>query len=155
MAVKKTFPEIKASAWLNSEPLSIEKERGKVVLLYAFQMLCPGCVTHAAPQVKKVYEFFSRDLLTVIGLHSVFEHHEAMGIESLKAYLYEFQYTFPVAVDNQTEGNPLPDTMTMLGLRGTPSILLVDKKGFLRSHLFGRVEDLQLGVELGVLLGEK
>ncbi|MCS6971385.1 MAG: hypothetical protein N2Z22_02705 [Turneriella sp.] len=149
------FPEILASEWLNSPPISLAEQRGKVVLVYAFQMLCPGCVVHASPQVKKVFEFYSREILTVIGLHSVFEHHEAMGVQSLKAYLYEFRYNFPVAVDRHTGGNPIPDTMAKLQLRGTPSLLLVDKRGRLRKHFFGTVDDLHLGTELGLLLGER
>lgn len=148
------MPEIAASEWLLSNGVSFAAERGKVVLLYAFQMLCPGCVVHASPQVQRVRDFYSEELLTVVGLHSVFEHHEAMRIESLRAYLSEFKYTFPVAVDRHSGGNPLPDTMVQLGLKGTPSILLIDKRGRLRRHFFGRMEDLRLGTEIGLLLGE-
>lgn len=149
------MPEIAASEWLQSEPVSVAAQRGKVVLIYAFQMLCPGCVMHAAPQVQKVRDFYSPELVTVIGLHSVFEHHAAMGPESLKAYLYEFKYTYPVAIDRHTGSNLLPDTMTKLALRGTPSILLVDKLGRVRRHFFGQIEDLQLGTEIGLLIAEQ
>lgn len=148
------MPEIEASQWLLSEPVSIAAQRGKVVLVYAYQMLCPGCVVHAAPQVQKVRNFYSPEVLTVIGLHSVFEHHAAMGPESLKAYLHEFKYTYPVAIDRHSGGNLLPDTMTKLSLRGTPSILLIDKLGRLRRHFFGQMEDLRLGTEIGLLIGE-
>lgn len=148
------MPELEASTWLNSPPLTIEGERGKVVLLYAFQMLCPGCVTHASPQVQKIRNFYDSDILTVIGLHTVFEHHSAMQEESLKAYLYEFKYTYPVAIDAPSNDSPLPRTMTKLGMRGTPSILLIDKQGNLRRHFFGQMEDLYLGTEIGLLLAE-
>lgn len=148
------MPEIEASQWLLSEPVSIAAQRGKVVLVYAYQMLCPGCVVHAAPQVQKVRNFYSPEVLTVIGLHSVFEHHAAMGPEALKAYLHEFKYTYPVAIDRHSGGNLLPDTMTKLSLRGTPSILLIDKLGRLRRHFFGQMEDLRLGTEIGLLIGE-
>ncbi|HRP70350.1 MAG TPA: redoxin domain-containing protein [Turneriella sp.] len=151
---KKPMPELEASTWLNSPPLTIEGERGKVVLLYAFQMLCPGCVTHASPQVQKIRNFYDSDILTVIGLHTVFEHHSAMQEESLKAYLYEFKYTYPVAIDAPSNDSPLPRTMTKLGMRGTPSILLIDKQGNLRRHFFGQMEDLYLGTEIGLLLAE-
>ncbi|MBV6493712.1 MAG: hypothetical protein LDLANPLL_01735 [Turneriella sp.] len=153
-ADRKPMPEIEAASWLNSPPLTIEKERGKVILIYAFQMLCPGCVTHASPQVQKVRDFYGADTLTVIGLHSVFEHHEAMREESLKAYLYEFKYTFPVAIDTPGIEIPIPQTMAKLGLRGTPSILLVDKKGRIARHFFGQMDDLYLGTEIGLLLAE-
>lgn len=149
------FPEILASEWLNSLPVLISGQKEKVVLVYAFQMLCPACVVHAGPQVKKVFDFYSRDVLTVIGLHSVFEHHEAMAPSALRAYLHEFRYDYPVAVDRHSGGNPLPDTMARLGLRGTPTLLLVDKLGRLRRHFFGTIDDLRLGTEIGLLLGER
>ena len=149
-----TMPEIIASDWLNSEPISIANQKGKVVVLYAFQMLCPGCVTHASPQIQRVFEFYSDDIVTVVGLHSVFEHHDAMKKESLEAYLYEFKYEFPVAIDKPSEGRSIPQTMALLGLQGTPSILLIDKNGRLRRHFFGQLSDLQLGSETGLLLAE-
>lgn len=44
-------PEIVASNWLNTErPLSLREMRGKVVMLHAFQMLCPGCLVQGTPQ---------------------------------------------------------------------------------------------------------
>lgn len=149
------FPEILASEWLNSPPVIVSEQKGKVVLVYVFQMLCPACVVHGSPQVKKVFDFYSRDVLTVIGLHSVFEHHTAMTPSALKAYLHEFHYDYPVAVDRHSGGNPLPDTMARLGLRGTPTLLLVDKLGRLRRHFFGTIDDLRLGTEIGLLLGER
>ena len=43
----------------------------------AFQMLCPGCVSHGLPQAKRIQHTFG-DAVTVLGLHCVFEHHAAM-----------------------------------------------------------------------------
>jgi hypothetical protein len=149
------FPELAQLEWVNSEPIRIAEQRGKVVLVYAFQMLCPGCVVSAGPQIKRVHALFSRSVMTVIGLHTVFEHHEAMQIPSLKAFLHEFRYDFPVAVDRHIGGNPIPETMAALGLQGTPSILLVDKLGRLRRHFFGTQDDLYLGAEIGHLLSER
>jgi hypothetical protein len=46
-------PELSVMRWFNQpEPLSLAKLRGRVVLLYAFQMLCPGCVAHGTPQAE-------------------------------------------------------------------------------------------------------
>lgn len=149
------LPEIIASEWMNSPVVTLASQGGKVVLIYVFQMLCPGCVTLSGPQVKRARDFFSADAPTIIGLHSVFEHHDAMKPVSLKAYLSEFRYDYPVAVDQHTRGNALPDTMTQYGLKGTPSFLLVDKIGRLRRHLFGSIDDLRLGTELGMLISEQ
>lgn len=79
--------EFEVATWLNTDnELSLKNLRGKVVAVFTFQMLCPGCVKYAIPQAKKIYEFFSREDLIVIGLHTVFEHHDAMEEISLKAF---------------------------------------------------------------------
>jgi hypothetical protein len=56
-------------------------------------------VAHGIPQAQRVAEIFKSEPLTVIGLHTVFEHHEAMGRESLRAFLHEDRVRFPVGVD--------------------------------------------------------
>ncbi len=48
-------PELEVTTWLNTHgPLSLAALRGKVVVVYAFQMLCPGCVSHGIPQAKNI-----------------------------------------------------------------------------------------------------
>jgi hypothetical protein len=80
-------PELITSKWFNTpENLSLEKLRGKVVAIHAFQMLCPGCVLHGIPQAQRLSETFTLDHVVVLGLHSVFEHHVAMKEDSLKAF---------------------------------------------------------------------
>lgn len=148
-------PELTVSTWLNTrEPLSLARLRGKVVLLHAFQMLCPGCVAHGLPQAAAVQRAFGGHDVVVIGLHSVFEHHDVMGVDALKAFMHEYRIDYPVAVDRPADDGPIPCTMRDFGLRGTPSLLLFDRQGRLRVHEFGRVHDLVLGVHLGSLIGE-
>jgi hypothetical protein len=68
-----------------------------VVVACAFQMLCPGCVSHAIPQLKAVYELFAPLGAVVVGLHTVFEHHEAMTTTALRAFLHESSVRIVVA----------------------------------------------------------
>lgn len=148
-------PELSVSHWLNTEkPLTLAGLRGRVVLVEAFQMLCPGCVSHGLPQATRVYETFPHDQIQVIGLHTVFEHHEANSVESLKAFLYEYRIRFPVAIDQPSDQAPTPVTMAQYRMRGTPSLLLFDRQGQLRKQHFGSVPDLQLGAEVMMLLME-
>lgn len=149
-------PELQTTTWLNApEPLSLERLRGRVVLLHAFQMLCPGCVAHGVPQAQRVAELFKSAPLTVIGLHTVFEHHEAMGLESLRAFVHEYRVRFPVGIDAPgPDGDPMPRTMRAYTMQGTPTTLLIDARGRLRSQVFGVYDDLLLGAEIGTLLVE-
>lgn len=154
MAATEDF-EFDVTEWFNSEPLTPADLRGKVVLVEFFQMLCPGCVNHGIPQAQKVHRTVKGDELVVLGIHSVFEHHEAMTPEALKVYLDEFGVNFPVAVDRPREGLPVPATMRRWDLQGTPTTMLIDRKGQVRQKWFGQIDDLVLGVWLGTLLKEE
>ena len=124
-------PGWQTTTWLNTpEPLTLEQLRGRVVLLHAFQMLCPGCVARGIPQAQRVATAFADAPLTVVGLHTVFEHHEAMQLPSLRAFLYEYRVTFPVGIDAPgLNGSPHPRTMSAYQMRGTPTTVLIDARG--------------------------
>lgn len=146
------LPEIQAASWLNTDqPLSLATLRGRVVAVAAFQMLCPGCVKYGLPQAQHIAEIFRSDDVAVIGLHSVFEHHEAMTSVALKAFLHEYNIRFPVAIDAPGTG-PMPRTMTEWQLEGTPTLLLFDRDGLLRARHFGRVADMAVGAEIMALI---
>lgn len=147
-------PEFDVVEWLGSEELSLKALRGRVVLVEVFQMLCPGCVTTGIPQAKRVHRTFANLPVTVLGLHSVFEHHDVMGRDALKTFMHEFQVPFPVAIDRH-DGGPIPLTMAKYHLEGTPSTLLFDQMGILRLSHFGAIDDLALGGHIGSLLGEE
>ncbi|MGG2398022.1 peroxiredoxin family protein [Pseudomonas sp. SH1-B] len=148
-------PAWQVERWFNtSEPLSLERLRGKVIVLEAFQMLCPGCVSEGLPQAQRVQASFPSEQVAVIGLHTVFEHHQAMTPVSLEAFLYEYRITFPVAVDLPDPQGSAPLTMRAYAMRGTPSMVLIDKAGRIRLHYFGRVDELQLGAQIAFLIAE-
>ena len=134
--------------------LELSQLRGRVVLLHAFQMLCPGCVSHAVPQAERVHREYAELGVSVIGLHTVFEHHAAMMPVALEAFLHEYRVTYPVGVDVAVAGDTIPATMRRYGMRGTPTLILIDRGGKLRLHEFGRMDDLRLGMMLGQLLAE-
>jgi hypothetical protein len=39
-------------------------------------------------------------------------------------------------------------------MRGTPSLVLIDRRGLIRKHAFGPVDDLRIGAEIGALTQE-
>jgi thiol-disulfide isomerase/thioredoxin len=147
-------PAWHVSRWFNSAPLALADLRGRVVLAHAFQMLCPACAMQALPQMQRVQQMFPAERLAVIGLHTVFEHHDAQEPTALEAFLHEYRYTFPVGVDEHAEGDPLPLTMRAYGMQGTPTLILIDAQGRLREQHFGVLDDLALGAALGRLLAE-
>lgn len=149
-------PELAVSRWFNTqEPVTLERLRGRVVLLHAFQMLCPGCVSHGTPQAQRALTLFRNTDLAVIGLHTVFEHHAAMTPVSLEAFIHEYRLTFPIGVDQAGENDPIPLTMRRYQMRGTPTAIIIGRDGVIRHHGFGQEEDMALGAILGALLAEK
>lgn len=150
-------PPIEAERWFNTDQsLDLEMFRGKVVVLHAFQMLCPGCVSQAVPQARRLHEIAkSIDDLVVLGIHTVFEHHAAMTPVSLEAFLHEYRLTFPVAVDQPSSDGPIPRTMAAYGFKGTPSTVVIDRAGRIARHSFGAEDDLVLGLMLGSLLSAR
>jgi peroxiredoxin len=148
-------PELDVVEWCNTvAPITLASERGKVVLLHAFQMLCPGCVLEGTPFAERLHKRFTGDDVTVIGLHTVFEHHAAMAPVSLKAYLHEFRVTLPVGIDRHEEPGGPPVTMEAYGMRGTPSLVAIDRQGRIRHHWFGRADEIEVGMALANLLAE-
>lgn len=148
-------PEFEVSAWLNARgPVSLAALRGKVVAVYAFQMLCPGCVAHGLPQAQKIAATFDRADVAVLGLHTVFEHHDVMGPAALAAFLHEYRIDFPVGVDRPSDAGPVPRTMVRYGMRGTPTLLLVGRDGALRHQLFGAADDMRVGALVAQLVHE-
>jgi hypothetical protein len=151
-----TAPELQVSQWLNTEePVTLASLRGRVVLLHAFQMLCPGCVMHGIPQTVRAWQWFDPKEVAVIGLHSVFEHHETMTPQALRVYVNEFRLRFPIGIDAPRAGERIPATMHALQLQGTPSIVLLDRLGRVRLHHLGQIEDLRLGALVGRLIAER
>lgn len=153
--VGRQAPELDVIDWFNVEsPLTLADLRGRVVMLHAFQMLCPACVLSGTPLAQRVHERHAGADLAVIGLHTVFEHHDAMTSVSLSAYLHEFRITMPVAVDRNPTPRGIPSTMQTYRMQGTPTHVLIDRSGTVRHHLFGSPDELDLGMALARLLDE-
>lgn len=146
-------PDWSVELWFNQDrDLQLADLHGRVVALEAFQMLCPGCVSHGLPQAQRIRQEFSSDV-AVIGIHTVFEHHRAMEPHALEAFLHEYRIRFPVGVDRSTQ-HRIPETMARFHLQGTPSLLLFDHLGRLRANHFGSVSDMQVGADIATLLAE-
>jgi thiol-disulfide isomerase/thioredoxin len=146
-------PDLDVIQWFNvAEPLTLAQLRGRVVVLHAFQMLCPGCVHAGLPQAQRIAKIFPLDQVAVIGIHTVFEHHAAMTPVSLEVFIYEYGLTFPIGVDRPRDNDPIPTTMAAYGMQGTPTLVLIDRQGVVRKHSFGIEDDLRVGADIATLL---
>src|SRR5450432_2612089 len=148
-------PELLVQTWFNTDcPLSLSALRGRVVVLAAFQVLCPNSIASGVPQAQRIFETFEPKDVAVIGLHATFEHHDAFSAAVLKAFIHEYRLSFPIALDQPNPASPIPHTMDRYKMRGTPSLVLIDRHGMVRKHAFGAVDDLRIGAEIGALTQE-
>lgn len=149
-------PMLQVSQWLNTpEPISLEDLLGRIVVLHAFQMLCPGCVAQGIPQANRIQAAFPAHELLVIGLHTVFEHHAVMDAEALQVFVHEYGLSFPIGIDQPSAHSQVPLTMQAYALKGTPSLVVLDRQGRIRLNHFGHLDDLRLGALLGRLIEER
>lgn len=149
-------PELEVVAWLNTEtPLTLSELRGKVVVIHAFQMLCPACVVHGIPQASAIHELYSHDDVQLIGLHTVFEHHDVMTVEALEVFAAEYRLTFPIAVDTPSRTGAIPKTMAAYYMQGTPTLIVIDQQGQIRLNHFGHLSDMQVGNFIGQIISEE
>ncbi|MEL7448333.1 MAG: TlpA disulfide reductase family protein [Pseudomonadota bacterium] len=150
-------PSLRTAGWLNTKgDVTLDDLKGKVVVLVAFQMLCPGCVARSIPMALRLERLFDRRDVAVVGLHTVFEHHHVMTPAALEVFLAEYRVGFPVGIDRpDPAGGNIPVTMQAYGMRGTPTVVLIDAEGRRRAQHFGAHDELLLGAEIGALLAER
>ncbi|MFA5950284.1 MAG: redoxin domain-containing protein [Hyphomicrobium sp.] len=144
-------PELDAAKWVNvEEPVTLKGLMGKVVVMAAFQLNCPGSMKHGLPQAARLAGAFNDDEVVVIGLNTPFEEPGSQSADAILAFVEENELPFPVAID-KVSGGGLPKTMQAYEIQGTPSVLIFDRQGRLRRHYLGQVDDLRLGAELMAL----
>ena len=73
---------------------------------------------------------------------------------SFEVFLHEYRITFPVGVDSHDPEISLPITMSRYQLRGTPSLVVIDRAGRIRLNAFGQIDDLYVGGILARLIDE-
>ena len=60
-------PALQVSRWFNTDnDLDLPSLMGKVVVIEAFQMLCPGCVSHGLPLAQAIHDTFPKDNVSVM-----------------------------------------------------------------------------------------
>ncbi len=115
--------------WLNSEPLTIESLRGKVVLIDFWAFECWNCY-RSFPWLNGLEAQFEAEGLQVIGVHAPeFERERVRSAVAAKAH--EFELHHPIMIDNDFS------YWRALGNRYWPSYYLIDKRGQIRYRFVG------------------
>jgi peroxiredoxin len=86
-------------AWLNSEPLSMEDLRGRVVLVRWWTDTCSFCAS-SAPALRALHEEYKDSGLTVIGVfHPKAGRNDPLDVARVQRAVDAREFQFPVAID--------------------------------------------------------
>ena len=117
------------NAWINSDPLTMQELRGRVVLIDFWTYTCINCI-RTYPYLKAWHSRYSDDGLVIIGVHTPeFEFEE--DYDNVVQASENDGIIWPVAQDNEF------DTWNSYSNRYWPAKYLVDKDGVVRYTHFG------------------
>lgn len=135
-----------ATRWLQSEPLTLDSLKGKVVLVDFWTYTCINCI-RTFPYLTSWYEKYKDDGFTIIGVHTPefeFEKNE----NNVREALEEYGITYPVVQDNEYK------IWNSYKNRYWPAHYLIDKDGNIRYTHFGEGEYEKTEKTIQMLLSE-
>jgi thiol-disulfide isomerase/thioredoxin len=137
----------KIDNWLNSDPLTMQQLRGKVVLVDFWTYSCINCID-TLPYVESWYQTYKDRGLTVIGVHTP-EYPFERDTINVRAAIKHLGIRFPVAQDNQYA------TWNAYSNQYWPAAYLIDKKGRVVYSHFGEGDYAQTETVIKNLLAQK
>jgi len=147
LAVEGRAPSLDGAVeWLNTPPLTIEKLRGKVVLVDFWTYSCINCI-RTIPYVRAWAEKYKDLGLVVVGVHSP-EFAFEKKADNVRQAIGDFKIGFPVAIDNDYKIWRAFDNSYW------PAHYLIDAKGQIRYHHFGEGNYQQTAQAIQDLLRE-
>ncbi|MBP9817611.1 cytochrome c biogenesis protein DipZ [Candidatus Shapirobacteria bacterium] len=123
-------PEIvPGGVWINSDPLTLDELKGKVVIVDFWTYSCINC-QRTLPYLREWYKKYSDKGLVIIGVHAPefeFEKSEKNVARAIK----DFELTYPIVQDNDFA------TWRAYDNRYWPAKYFIDKEGYIRYSHFG------------------
>lgn len=112
-------PKISATSWKNSEPLSLNNLKGKVVVLDFWATWCGPCIRNI-PKINKLQETYEDDGLVIIGVCNT------KGAEDMNSVVKGRGIKYPVCADRYGI------TTSAYKVNSFPDYYLIDRQGKLR-----------------------
>ena len=132
--------------WINSDPLTLEQLRGKVVLVDFWTYTCVNCI-RTFPYLKLWHSRYADDGLVILGIHTPEFEFEKDYTNVLQA-TRDYGIAWPVAQDNDFE------TWEAYENRYWPAKYLIDQDGVIRYTHFGEGKYAETEHEIRQLLWE-
>ncbi len=123
------FEFVGTDQWINSELLTMQSLRGKVVLVDFWTYSCINCI-RTLPYLIAWNEKYSRHGLVIVGMHSP-EFTFEKDFDNVRTAVQKFGIKYPIALDNDHK------TFSAFGNRFWPHKYLFDVRGNLRYDHIG------------------
>ena len=141
------FTHSEPQEWINSPPLKLSALAGQVVLLDVWTFDCWNCY-RSFPWLRSVEKKYSRQPLTVVGVHTPEFAHERVRA-SIVAKAKQYMLDHAIMIDNDYS------YWRALGNRYWPAFYLIDKQGRIRGRYVGETHiGDQRAMEIEALISE-
>lgn len=117
-------PAFAAGTWINSDSYTLEKLRGRVVLVEFWTFGCYNC-RNTLPSVKEWDARYRERGLTIVGLHTP-ETSSEYNLDNVRREVPSLGIKYPVVTDNDYQ------TWKAYGVEAWPTIFVLDKQGRIR-----------------------
>ncbi|MFY9587563.1 MAG: redoxin domain-containing protein [Actinomycetota bacterium] len=132
--------------WLNTQPLTLRKLRGKVVLIDFWAYSCVNCV-RTFPALRQMYARYQPFGLEIVGVHAP-EFTFEKSASNVQDAIRRNNLPWPVALDNEMA------TWAAYDNHYWPHVYLIDAKGQIRFDHIGEGGDDLIQTRLRALLTE-
>lgn len=134
--------------WINSsEDLTLEKLKGKVVLLEFWTFGCYNC-TNTVPHLNEWYKKYKDKGLEIIGIHCP-EFDYERDVDNIKDAVKDLEIKYPVLIDNNF------NNWYKYDVHAWPTIFVIDKNGVERYKKVGEKGYKKTEEVITTLLSEK
>jgi thiol-disulfide isomerase/thioredoxin len=110
--------------WLNSQPLTMEGLRGKVVLLDFWTFDCVNCI-RTLPHISQLHAKYAGVRFVLVGVHTP-EFEFERDPENVASAAKRFRIEYPIAIDSENA------TWKLYGNQYWPRQTLIDASGKVR-----------------------
>jgi peptide-methionine (R)-S-oxide reductase len=128
-AKAKSAPSLVEGKWINSDAMTLESLRGRVVFVEFWTFGCYNCI-NTLPAVKGFDAKYRDKGLTVIGIQSP-EFESEKVFENIAAAVKKLEIKYPILIDNDMKN------WNAYGVNAWPTIFIVDKQGRIRYKQVG------------------
>lgn len=133
------LPVVSASGSAGPDRMRLGDLRGRVVLLDFWATWCGPCQQTTPVLTRLAHRYASRGLI-VVGVNT-----DEQGPEAVPAFSRRFGLDYPVVYDDGS-------VSAQYGIRGLPTLLLVDRTGTIRAQRVGAESEAALAREIERLL---